>query len=133
MIKLKDLLKEDKKKYYHASPHKFKPGYILSISYDKKSSSGATKDGVFITFSKFPHITINSTAINEKWYVYEVDPIGKISRAGNGEWVVNQAEIISIVGRISPGNNLAKKYSNDNRTTKYSKRVTKPHKNQGLE
>lgn len=90
-------------KLYHASPKRFKRGEILSARSNGIVIKGGSKNqhykvagvrpSVFMTDSPIPHYTIFDEAIEENWYVYQVEPIGKV-------WVGDFSEVLSDAARI---------------------------------
>lgn len=100
-----------KQKYYHATKARLKPGQRLSGS----SSSIVGKnyqfsDGfIYMTTSPYVHCTIVHEASNQRWFVYEVQPIGELSRGIWDEWTSREVEVVKLIGRVgSIGTGLAK-------------------------
>ena len=83
-----------KRRFYHASPKRFKPGDIL---YGDKCRDGVPV--VFMTTEPNPHYTIRDRALKENWRVYEVVPIGKVKiHTFWEEACVTMAEVSRCVG-----------------------------------
>lgn len=76
-------------KYYHASPHRFKPGDLI----------GSHDTLVFMTGAQMPHYTIHREATRENWFVYRVRPLYKVNQGHcwDEAWTV-MAEIVRCVG-----------------------------------
>ena len=56
--------KYSKKKYYHASPFKYKPG-------ERLVPSAMNPEWIFLTNSPKPHYSVAPAAVRENWYIYE--------------------------------------------------------------
>jgi len=70
-------------KFYHSSPHNFKPGdYINPILAVKRANYKASEDNlIYLTDSPYPHFTLHDK-IDEDWNVYEVKPVMKGLKVG---------------------------------------------------
>lgn len=92
------------KHYYHASPRRFRYGDILTpgIHHDGGyRASGEGHDQVCLTTSPVPHATILDRAVEEDWYVYEVEPLEDMRHQrpnGNHELQCGSAKVIKLVG-----------------------------------
>lgn len=76
------------KKFFHASPKRFKKGALL-----------ARNGAVFMTDSAMPHYTIFDEAIAGGWHVYEVKPLAKVYFGFCwDEAITDQAEVVRYVG-----------------------------------
>ncbi len=66
-----------KTRYYHASPKLFKPGDYISPNLPnyKPNFNHSQSELIYLTDSPKPHYTVAQRAINENWYIYEVEPI----------------------------------------------------------
>lgn len=75
-------------KFYHASPHRFKPGDLI----------GSHDTPVFMTGAQMPHYTIHAQAVKENWYVYRVRPLYKVNpgHVWDEAWTV-MAEVVRCV------------------------------------
>ena len=73
--------------YYHASPHRFKPGDLVSHDHY-----------VFMSDRPAPHFTIAEQAMKEGWDVYEVLPTGRVWPGMWHDFIANSAEVIRRVG-----------------------------------
>ncbi len=88
------------KKYYHASPKRFKIGKILGGAIELKANfQSSIKGMVFLTTSPYPHYTIYGKF--ERLHIYEVQPIGKVFRGYFEDLYVHQAEIVKYIGVAS--------------------------------
>lgn len=66
-----------KKRYYHASPKLFKPGDYISPNMPnyEPNFNHSQSELVYLTDSPKPHYTVARKAVNENWYIYEVEPV----------------------------------------------------------
>lgn len=90
-----------KTKFYHCSPKRFKKGDVLicPVTDDKRNYDFGI-DGVWIHTKPIPHFTIwdKISERKKKWFMYEVEPVGKLYR---GEWddiICESANVIRKVG-----------------------------------
>lgn len=108
-----------KQKFYHATPARFKKGDRISAC----SSSVVGKNyqcslhGIYLTTSPYVHFTVIDKAVESKWNVYEVSPIGKLYRGMWDEWITMEVEVVQKIGEVSEmGKGLAKFSSSTERT-----------------
>lgn len=115
-----------KLKYFHATKSRLKPGQRLtgtSSSVVGKNYESSYTGYIHITGSPYPHFTIKERAIKEKWFVYEVIPIGKIEKGIWDDIVVPEIEIKKLIGRITSNEGLGKKTSEVTRSRKTGKLI----------
>ena len=87
--------------YYHASPKRFKHGDILTGGHE--GGYGYCHHNVCLTDSPSPHYTVHDKAVEENWFVYEVEPLGRVSFAsGNDEFQTKAAKVLRLIGRVKP-------------------------------
>jgi hypothetical protein len=99
--------------FYHATKKRFKKGQRLSAlsSTVVGQNYQMSRFGIYMTTSPYPHHTIVDKAVDQKWFVYEVCPIGKVHRGSWDDFIVNEIEIISLVGRVTSYKGLGGKCS----------------------
>jgi hypothetical protein len=99
-----------KTKFYHSSQKRFKKGDTLVCPTSVELRNFNCCEGVFITTNSVPHITIWSEVLNKTggvWYVYEVEPIGKICF---GMWNDIICQSATIVGRVGDARGILLNY-----------------------
>jgi len=99
-MKLSEAKSKSKKRYYHASNNKFKPGKILVTGGElgKISYLGWNSKGIYMTMSPMPHFTIAKDAYINNWIVYEVVPIGKVRHGMWDDLVTDRVKIVKVTG-----------------------------------
>lgn len=88
-----------KRKFYHASPRRFRHGDILSGGH--AGGYGYACHDVCLTTSSVAHCTIMDKAVEGDWFVYEVEPLENIQNQrpnGNHELRVSSARVLRCVG-----------------------------------
>lgn len=86
-------------KFYHVSPYRLKYGTILVPNIKPRNFSDSEyHEGIYLSTSPNPHITIRQKAWDECWYVYEVEPIGKVYEGDWHDLVCERAEVIKFIG-----------------------------------
>ena len=86
-----------KRKYYHASPKRHKPGEVLVGQSCGWSSSVPV---VFMTQSPIPHYTIFDEAVEDNWFIYRVIPTSKVKIGRCWDEALSESvEIVKCVGR----------------------------------
>lgn len=86
-----------KRKYYHASPKRHKPGEVLVGQSCGWSSNTPV---VFMNQSPTPHYTIFHEAVEGNWFIYRVIPTSKV-KIGKcwDEALAESVEVVKCVGR----------------------------------
>lgn len=92
---------KENKRFFHASPRRFKVGQTLTASRHVKKNYPWCEQGIFVTDKPAAHHTIYEDIQNKGWHLYEVEPLCRMKR-GNyyAEWIANQVVIINYVGVI---------------------------------
>lgn len=68
-----------------------------------KCSAKVSGPALFLTSRPQPHYTIAAEAKGGRWFIYEVDPIGKIDISDDwDEYIVRAARITRFVRRVKP-------------------------------
>jgi hypothetical protein len=92
------------RRYYHASPKRFKSGQILTGGHEGgywSERGDEPSPNLCLTTSPVPHATIFTKAIEDNWFVYEVEPLQDIDDQhpnGNDEVQCHSARVIKLVG-----------------------------------
>jgi len=92
---------DGKIKYYHASPHKFKPGDIVNpIRATGVKNYTHCAMAVFLTSEPFPHYTLLPDKMGDDWDVYQVIPFKKPTHIGTwDDWVCeSHCEVVKKIG-----------------------------------
>lgn len=109
-----------KQRFYHSSQKRFKKGDTLICPSGEGSRNFNVGAGVFITTNPVPHFTIWSEVLNKKggvWYVYEVEPIGKLYR---GMWDDVICESATVVKRIGDARGIMLNHKNKRKKITYT-------------
>ena len=119
-----------KQKYYHCSPRRIPVGTVLSGHNTAsglrlpKCSNYIGGPAVFMTNSPKPHYTIAPEAKEEGWYIYKVDPIGKVDISDDwDEFVCSAARIEKCLRRVKKSDSVSavrkRDYADDNWSDEY--------------
>ncbi len=95
--------KNGKIKYYHASPHKFKPGDLINPirAVGEKNFKNCAMV-VFLTSEPYPHYTLLHSQIGDNWDVYQVVPFKKPTKIGTwDDWLCeSHCEVVKKIGPL---------------------------------
>lgn len=95
-------MKKHKTKFYHCSPKRFRKGDILVCpsSDDGRNYNCGGLDGIWIHTHQVPHFTIwdKISERDKKWFLYEVEPIGKIYQGMWDDIICDRAEVVRLIG-----------------------------------
>jgi hypothetical protein len=87
-----------KVRWFHASPKRFHVRDVLSAHFSKTGIAG--EGWLHLTASEVLHYTIDEVAVRDNYYIYEVNPLGKLKWEGNFDSALCQrAEVVRCVGR----------------------------------
>lgn len=95
--------KNGKIKYYHASPHKFKPGDLINpIRAVGEKNFPNCAMVVFLTSEPYPHYTLLHSQIGDDWDVYQVIPFKKPTKIGTwDDWLCeSHCEVVKKIGPL---------------------------------
>lgn len=92
---------KENKRFFHASPRRFKIGQTLTASQQVKKNYEWCEQGIFVTDKPAAHHTIYHDIVNKGWHLYEVEPLCRMKRGYYvAEWIANQVVIKNYVGVI---------------------------------
>ena len=92
---------KENKRFYHASPRRFKIGQVLTASQPVKKNYDWCEQGIFVTDKPAAHHTIYYDIQNKGWHLYEVEPVCRMKRGWySAEWIAREVVIKNYVGVI---------------------------------
>lgn len=119
-------------KFYHVTQKRFKVGDIICGAYPKKNFEWCGPV-VFINTKPEPHFTMveyMEEYPDTQWYVYEVDPIGKIGLGNWDDLVCDNAQVVRFVGNGRGLHSNFKKKAKVKKSYGYSRTGTQVHEHE---
>jgi hypothetical protein len=87
--------------YYHSSPYRMRSGTILvpgGIT-GKRNYNSSLDNYVYMTMSPHCHHTIVDRAVEDNWYVYQVEPLGILQLGVWDDVLTPSAKVLKCIGR----------------------------------
>lgn len=83
--------------FYHASPTWFEIGTLLTPQ-KKKNFGDCSRDFVYLTDAPAPHYSVEQIARERFWYVYQVEPIGRVHPGECDDLICDAATVVAYLG-----------------------------------
>lgn len=83
--------------FYHASPTWFETGTLLTPQ-KKKNFGDCSRDFVYLTDAPAPHYSVEQIARERFWYVYQVEPTGRVHPGECDDLICNAATVVAYLG-----------------------------------
>ncbi len=91
----------DIESFFHASPHRFKPGDVLEPQPPSKRNFACSAGFVYLTDAPAPHYCLDVIAKEDGWFVYRVEPFSAVRPGVCNDLVCESARVLECLGPAS--------------------------------
>lgn len=87
------------KAFYHVSPTLFPVGTRLTPQ--RKKNFACSQEVIYLADAPSPHYTVEEIARQDAWYVYRVEPVGKVGVGTCHDLTCKAAVVLECLGNVS--------------------------------